>query len=114
MNSPPSSDYGLLTPPNAPFASGIRSSRDNLSLASAATGDLSLSVNYIPTKFSSSILSGGTRKRKGKGDEPNLPKRGGGIEAFKSNEARMPQGKQRLRWNRFKWILFGTNTLVRL
>ncbi|PPQ95638.1 hypothetical protein CVT26_008667 [Gymnopilus dilepis] len=112
MNSPSSSDFGLLTPPTAPFATGIRSSRDNLSLASANTGDLSLSVNYIPTKFSSSILSGGPRKRKGKGDEPSLPKRGGGVEAFKSNEARMPQGKQRLRWNRFKWILFGANTLL--
>jgi hypothetical protein len=115
MNNSSSGDYGgLLSPPSAPFASGIRNSRDNMS--TEAMGDLSLSVNYLPAKFSSSILSPGgaltARKRKGKADEPNLPKRGGGLEAFKSNEARMPQGKQRLRWNRFKWILFGTNSLL--
>ncbi|PPQ79725.1 hypothetical protein CVT25_003292 [Psilocybe cyanescens] len=109
------SDYntsaGLLNPPSAPFAR----SRDNVSLATGS--QLSLSVNYLPTKFSSSIVSpGGTRNRKGgKGDGPNLPKRGGGMEAFKSNEARMPQGgKGRLRWNKFKWILLVTNSFLLL
>ncbi|KDR67334.1 hypothetical protein GALMADRAFT_147136 [Galerina marginata CBS 339.88] len=110
MNNSSSSDYGgLLNPPSAPFARG---SRDNLSVASGAASNLSLSVNYLPSKFSS-FSPVGARMRKGKGtDEPNLPKRGGGLEAFKTNEARMPQGKGRLRWNKFKWILFFTNTLM--
>ncbi|PPR03473.1 hypothetical protein CVT26_007879 [Gymnopilus dilepis] len=114
MNNGSSSDYdGLLNPPKAPFASGNMSrsvSHDNLSMASGTTGDLSLSVNYLPNKFSTFA----TRRRKGwKTDEPNLPKRGGGLDAFRSNEARMaPQGNRRLRWNRFKWILFFTNTLL--
>lgn len=62
-----------------------------------------------------------------------LPKRGGGREAFKSGEARMPgeqdddydginsgwfggkdggRTKPRMRWNRFKWILFISNIVV--
>ena len=79
---------------------------DNVSLAS--TTNLSLSVNYIPSKFS------GFRNRKGGkyDDEPNLPKSGGGIYAFGSNAPRMSQGKGSLRWNKFKWILFVTNSLV--
>lgn len=81
-------------------------SRDDITLGS--TTNLSLSVNYLPSKFSE------FRNRKlGKcDDEPNLPKTGGGLLAFKINEARMSQGEGRLRWNKFKWILFGTNILV--
>jgi len=62
-----------------------------------------------------------------------IPKRGGGREAFKSGEARMPgegdddydgvnsgwfggaaggRPKPRMRWNRFKWILFVSNILL--
>ena len=57
-----------------------------------------------------------------------LPKRGGGREAFKSNEARMPGAgddddgltpgrpgghtKPKLRWTRFKWVLVIANTIV--
>ena len=57
-----------------------------------------------------------------------VPKRGGGREAFRSGEARMPgvgdedydgvipreggKTKPRLRWNKFKWTLFAANTLV--
>jgi len=78
---------------------------------------------------------GGARKRKGarKGDptDPMVPKRGGGVEAFRSGEARMPgEGdddydgvwfggkgsaagpKKKLRWNKFKWMLFLANILV--
>jgi hypothetical protein len=111
-------DYGGLSPPSAPFASpgGFRNSHDNLSLSSAvSTGNLSLSVNYLPSKFSASPIApmgGGARKRKQRGvDDINIPKRGGGADAFKSGEARMSD--KRLRWNRFKWILFVTNTFVR-
>ena len=79
---------------------------ENHSLAS--NSNVSLSVNYIPSKFS------GFRNRKGgKHDyEPNLPKEGGGLQVFKTSEARMPQGKRRLKWNKFKWVLLVTNSLV--
>ncbi|KIM40810.1 hypothetical protein M413DRAFT_168446 [Hebeloma cylindrosporum] len=110
MNNSSSTDY--LSPPSAPFV-GLRTP-DNLSVGSNSQTNLSLSLNYLPTKFSSSIISpGGARFRKNaKGDDINLPKRGGGLEAFKTGEARMPQGKMRLRWNKFKWIIFFMNTLM--
>jgi hypothetical protein len=57
-----------------------------------------------------------------------VPKRGGGREAFRPGEARMPgpgdedydgvmprhgsKTRPRLRWNRFKWVLFLSNSLV--
>lgn len=80
-------------------------SEDDFSLA--VTSTTNLSINYIPSKFSE------FRKRKYDDvDEPHLPKTGGGLFAFRTNEARMAQGKGRLKWNRFKWILFATNALV--
>ncbi|KAL9716766.1 hypothetical protein Ac2012v2_001217 [Leucoagaricus gongylophorus] len=98
-----------------------------LQLDSTSTG-MSLSANYIPHKFSDAMLSGAFRRRKGDVG-PKIPKLGGGIEAFKSGEARMPgendedyDGVQsgwfgnknrttarRMRWTRFKWILFFSN-----
>jgi Tetraspanin family len=77
-------------------------------MMSENTSNLSLSVNYIPSKFSK------FRNRKGGkyNSVYNLPKEGAGLQAFKSNEARMPQGKGRLKWNKFKWVLFVTNSLV--
>lgn len=66
----------------------------------------------------------------GKGIDAMMPKRGGGVEAFRSGEARMPGtndedydgvssgwfgGKgaphtgRKLRWTKFKWILFFAN-----
>ena len=60
-------------------------------------------------------MGAGARNRKSKKsaiDNMNVPKRGGGSDAFKSGEARMPS--KRLRWNKFKWILFATNTCVRV
>ena len=99
------SDYGdPFSPPSAPFMHDP--SRD--SSFEGSTTNLSLSVNYIPSKFSEFR----NRKRGKYDDAPSLPKRGGGLQAFKSNESRMPQGKGRLRWNKFKWILFFTNSLV--
>jgi hypothetical protein len=128
---------GPLEPPSAPFSAnpGTRAS-------STSSGDVSLTVNYFPTKFSSSMLGGTARKRKGKKGEDDvldqvMPKHGGGVEAFKSGEARIPgeadddeddedgvtggwfgakTGKstpKKLRWNKFKWILFCANILVR-
>lgn len=95
--------------------------------------DISLSVNYLPNKFSSGLLSPTPRRRrpaKANDDHPVMHKRGGGREAFKSREPRMPAegdedydgitgrwfgGKDgghtrpRMHWNRFKWALFIAN-----
>lgn len=131
---------GPLDPPNAPFASGGLGTSSIGSGSSSPTtrnsGEVSLTVNYLPTKFSTSMLAGGgTRKRKNgkkmEPVEPKVPKRGGGVEAFRSGEARMPSEgdeeydgtwfggnpkdpgptSKKLRWNRFKWLLFLANTM---
>jgi len=121
-----------LEPPSAPFAGSIRSNspRTDSPLLSSDT-PLSLSVNYLPTKFSDAVLYNGLKRRNGKGSPLELPKRGGGREAFRSGESRMPgdgdedydgvqsawfakdggHKKPRLRWNRFKVILFISNFL---
>lgn len=121
---------GPLDPPMAPF-SGPSASQYSLRGGSPVTNtssNVSLTVNYVPSKFSAP----GARKRKG---EPAIPKRGGGVEAFRSGESRMPgqndddydgvssgwfMGKEggrtpprKLRWTKFKWILFVANSLVR-
>ena len=89
----------------------------------------SLSVNYLPSKFSNAVIS--QRRKGGKGADYLVPKQGGGREAFKSNESRMPgehdddydgvdmfgakeggRTRPRGRWNRFKWTLFVANTIV--
>jgi hypothetical protein len=126
-----------LEPPTVPFAPRSRSeSMQSLSpkpdqhLLNRSSSP-SLSVNYVPSKFSP--LTNVRRRNKGGGAA--LPKNGGGREAFKAGEARMPaagdedydgvQGgwfggkeggrtKQRLRWTKFKWILFVANTCVRI
>ncbi|PFH45332.1 hypothetical protein AMATHDRAFT_71807 [Amanita thiersii Skay4041] len=128
----------------APFGSsdegGPNGSRYPFKSPSREASQLSLTVNYLPKKFSSSMLNAGARKRKnaGKGDNsdvnlgPKMPKTGGGVEAFRSGEARIPgqhdedddatlmmaaagagrlQPKRKLKWNRFKWILFFSNLL---
>ncbi|KAI0064053.1 hypothetical protein BV25DRAFT_1933706 [Artomyces pyxidatus] len=123
-----------LEPPNAPFASSASVRSGSPRTESPLLGDtpLSLSVNYLPSKFSDAVLYNGLKRRNGKGSPLGVPKRGGGREAFKSGEARMPgegdedyDGVQsswfskgaggrtppRLRWNRFKWILFVSNLL---
>ncbi|KAI0674011.1 hypothetical protein C8Q78DRAFT_1068190 [Trametes maxima] len=126
-----------LDPPTVPFGSGASSFRSMspkndtplMADGKGASVPTSLSVNYLPSKFSSTMLAGGMKRRKGKGlDDIHIPKRGGGREAFKANESRMPgdgdddydgvtfggrngAGKGRLRWNRFKWVLFVANTI---
>ena len=108
--------------------------------------NLSLSVNYLPSKFSSGVLSGAGEVRKrpltqDSADFLGVPKMGGGIDVFKNGEARMGgegdgdedgdeddgsvkkwfvRGRRgdphmfnkKLRWNKFKWILFIANTIV--
>ncbi|PCH34373.1 hypothetical protein WOLCODRAFT_113676 [Wolfiporia cocos MD-104 SS10] len=136
-------------PPRAPFHSrteslnSLYSTSDSLApappsaSASTSSADLkgsraSLSVNYLPAKFSSTMLFGGPKRRKvWKGGEADtVPKRGGGREAFRSDEARMPRAededfdgvtldgrygvalKSGARWNRFKWTLIVTNSML--
>ena len=124
-----------LEPPAAPFAFSptlrSRGSSPNLDNESSS---VSLSLNYLPKKFSSRMLNAGNPRRRknagegAKGVDPKFPKRGGGVDAFRSGEARMPSegsnndsdgwlagrktGKK-MKWNRFKWILFCTNLCVR-
>ncbi|KAG6896485.1 hypothetical protein C0992_007977 [Termitomyces sp. T32_za158] len=119
---------GDLDARNAPFAGTLALHNRDITDASS----VSLSVNYLPSKFSTTLLSPGgsaTRKRKnGKGIENIVPKRGGGVDAFKSGESRMggpgdddydglllgpfKDQKKRLRWNGFKWTLFFANVLL--
>jgi hypothetical protein len=123
-------------PAPAPFAA-FRSPLSASQASLPGKGDLSLSVNYLPTKFSNRLMSPSpsTRKRKGnKGAADGIvPKRGGGVEAFRSGESRMPAendedydgvssgwfggkgakpGRSRLRWNKFKWTLFAANVML--
>ncbi|KZT18703.1 hypothetical protein NEOLEDRAFT_1159382 [Neolentinus lepideus HHB14362 ss-1] len=110
-----------LAPYGSLSAQSLTPKLDSTSLSSRGSG-ANLGVNYIPSKFSE--LSG-IKKRKGKGGEPHVPKRGGGRDAFRANEARMPGagdedydgvssgwGGQKMRWNKFKWTLFVGNLLL--
>ena len=125
-----------LLPPTRPFgASRSDGSSFSSNTTAKANSDVpaSLSVNYLPTKFSAPH-SPGVHVRKAASNQKHRPPggiRGGGREAFSANAARMPGvddddydgvqvagwalGKRnaRLRWNRFKWILLLANTLVR-
>ncbi|KAI0035170.1 hypothetical protein K488DRAFT_76751 [Vararia minispora EC-137] len=91
---------------------------------------VSLTVNYLPTKFSDALVYNGLRNRNRAGAKGLGFKRGGGTAAFRAGEARVAtdgdedydgvQGawfgangtfKKTLRWNRFKWTLFFANVL---
>jgi len=125
-----------LEPPALPFASNasVRSGSANSRTGSPLLrpqSTQSLSINYLPTKFSDAVLYNGIKNRRKSGVVHLGPKPGGGREAFRSGEARMPGegdedydgvqgsffGKEggrtpaRLRWNRFKWTLFLSNFL---
>ena len=107
----PSSTHMLahVNPGNSSSVAVLDSTGPSYMMSENNTSNLSLSVNYIPSKFSR------FRNRKsGKYYSVHgLPKDGGGLQAFKTNEARMPQeGKGKLKWNKFKWVLFVTNSLV--
>ncbi|KAJ6592196.1 tetraspanin Tsp2 family [Mycena vulgaris] len=87
----------------------------------------SLSVNYLPSKFSDALAVGSARRRRPpkQGSAPAMA-RGGGVDAFRKGEARMPEDRDDLhpsaarkgwfdrsetgsRWTRFKWVLFFFN-----
>ena len=111
-------------PPQSTFRNGTLGGSPLLTPADRSS---LLSANYVPTKFGSGLVS---RKRHEK-ELPEVHKQGGGREAFKADEARMPgandedydgvQGtwfghgpkKPALRWTKFKWIMFAANVIVR-
>lgn len=142
--TPPANPYSDdLLPPTRPFGQSTskRSSLSSLSVLSqrppGSDGDksTSLSVNFLPNKFSRPHSPGVHGHRTTSNSKPqkgaNLI-RGGGLAAFRPGEARMPgahdedyDGVQvsntwgvgggkghRPRWNRFKWILFAANIAV--
>lgn len=124
-----------LEPPAAPFVVSptLRSSGSIPASFDHESSSVSLSLNYLPKKFSSRMLNAGNPRRRknagvgAKGVDPKFPKRGGGVDAFRSGEARMPSESnndsdgwlagrktgKKMKWNRFKWVLFCANLVVR-
>lgn len=128
----PMSHNDDLAPPSRPFShadgggSGLSSRRSSVSSSKDMKDrPASLSINYVPTKFT---------KLHAPGDHYHArAKTGGGRDAFASNAQRMgmmgtvdddegvvfqlgkgglKKKKPKLRWNRFKWVLFLCNTFV--
>ncbi|ELU41841.1 tetraspanin Tsp2 family [Rhizoctonia solani AG-1 IA] len=122
-----------LAPPSAPFAKRQSVASNGSASPSASQKNFrdsaSLSINYVPAKFSRPHSPGIHNRKGAKGAEP---KRGGGLDAFGQGHNRMADRddedyegvqfgsgpgwssnkKPRLRWNRFKWILFILNILL--
>ena len=127
-----------LAPPTLPFrdsprheGSGLSSRRSSFASDKGSPGmgktrPSSLSVNYVPAKFTKLHAPGDWAHRRAKV--------GGGRDAFARNASRMgmignvdddegvvfqlsknglKQKKPKLRWNRFKFVLFFANTVVR-
>ncbi|KAJ7715207.1 tetraspanin Tsp2, partial [Mycena metata] len=109
-------NFGEGSSSRAPSAFGINADR------------ASLSINYLPSKFSDALAEGGPRRRKRKNATQPAMARGGGVDAFKRGEARMPEDRDDLhpsatrkgwfdrsetgsRWTRFKWVLFLFNAV---
>ncbi|TFK22474.1 hypothetical protein FA15DRAFT_644160 [Coprinopsis marcescibilis] len=96
-----------LEPPSAPFAqrtsspafSSGSSREDSPGLADSRSRlNVSLSTHFLPSKFSSTMLDAGPRRRRMKGkdiemDPLRIPKMGGGVEAFRAGEPRMGGGR---------------------
>ncbi|THH04983.1 hypothetical protein EW145_g5127 [Phellinidium pouzarii] len=125
---PPSAPFTGLAPTGSPKGS-MRSDNPISASSDAASIAHSLSVNYLPSKFSRPISPGLHKRKGGKGGKgaTRIPKQGGGREAFRSGESRMPgendedydgvdvsggKWKPKLRWNKFKWIMFFSNFVV--
>ncbi|CAK5271659.1 unnamed protein product [Mycena citricolor] len=126
--------------PNAPFAArqGSASSSSSSRPPSVAGSVTSLAHNYLPAKFSSSLVT--RRKPKGARSSgkgvPRIPgfARGGGVDAFGAGADRIPgerdededdwggrsrslfagvgRAGKRVRWTRFKVILFAANLVL--
>ncbi|KAJ7342639.1 hypothetical protein DFH08DRAFT_703716 [Mycena albidolilacea] len=115
--------HDALEPPRPPFASSdaASSSRSSSPAPSIAGSSLSLQINYVPTKFSAGMRQRG----RGKGATNKI---GGGVDAFRAGEARMPRAneedydgvdfgaksRKKAKWNRFKWVLVCSNTIYTL
>ncbi|CAK5266913.1 unnamed protein product [Mycena citricolor] len=120
-----------LQPPSAPFLSSSSPSSPGNSRPSSPAGSMvSLAHNYLPTKFSSHLLT--RRRPKGSQRIPGLA-RGGGVDAFRAGASRIPgagdeddytssasksmfsgagRGGKKVRWTRFKVILFIANLIL--
>ncbi|KAK7053719.1 hypothetical protein R3P38DRAFT_2761465 [Favolaschia claudopus] len=110
-----------LEPPRAPFASLSTPSSSRSNSPGPSGSSVSLQINYVPVKFSSPAVH---QRLHGKGKAP-ITKLGGGVDAFRAGESRMPasnerdydgvdvRGKSRrkAKWNRFKWVLVCSNTV---
>lgn len=72
---------------------------------------LPLPVNYVPSKFSGSILSSSGARFRGGKPHPST-RLSKWVDAPKGAEARWAAGSEKLRWNKFKWILFITNSIM--
>ncbi|KAJ7197748.1 Tetraspanin family-domain-containing protein [Mycena pura] len=117
--------YVSLDAPPRPFSSHTRplsvaSSAAESPFADPRASTVSLSVNYVPSKFSDALVQGSARRRRHKAP---VMARGGGVDAFKPGEARVADDRDDLnpytartdfldrsdpksRWTRFKWVLF--------
>ncbi|ESK92608.1 tetraspanin tsp2 family [Moniliophthora roreri MCA 2997] len=113
----------------SPLSSELLSSQSSI-CSRRDTASISLSVDYLSFKFPEALLAPKSQRQRGKAAEP---KRGGGIESFRSGGVKMPEegdeecdgisggcfggsaatrsGKL-MKWNEFKWILFIVNALL--
>ncbi|KAJ7165656.1 tetraspanin Tsp2 family [Mycena crocata] len=113
-----------LEPPRAPFTSDGASSSRSSSPGPTVDGSTdSLQLNYAPSKFSSPAIRQRFGSKVGKRPAP-APIRGGGVDAFRAGESRMPGSNDqnydgvdigaktgKAKWNRFKWVLVFSNTV---
>ncbi|WWC67956.1 uncharacterized protein I206_101875 [Kwoniella pini CBS 10737] len=93
----------------------------------------SLSLNYVPAKFTKLHSPGNRLNNNNNNNNHKKAKQGGGRDAFAKNAQRMgtlgtvdddegvvfqigkgglKKKKPKLRWNRFKWVLFVANTIL--
>ncbi|KAF7292567.1 hypothetical protein MIND_01154000 [Mycena indigotica] len=123
------------TPSSLSFAEAVTGRHSRAPSALDAGDRMSLSINYVPNKFSDVLISGARRRRRGPNREGRIKEpvmaRGGGVDAFRRGEARVaddrddlrpPEGRRgwldrsdpESRWTRFKWVLFVFNAVYTL
>lgn len=104
-----------LDQPKLPFAS-TNALLSWPPLPSDDASNSALSINYVPSKFSTALLSSERpRRRKRRNDAGDFLSSRGGIEI--SDDDGFTKGhkdSRNLRWNKFKWILFLANLLFTL
>ncbi|KAJ7740569.1 hypothetical protein B0H16DRAFT_1664462 [Mycena metata] len=116
-----------LQPPRPAFLTAdANSSNSDLSRSSSPDSAVSLQINYLPSKFSEPAVRQRFGSKVGKGGRV---KYGGGVDAFRAGEARMPRAHDqeydgvdvgaglrtgKTKWNRFKWILVCSNVFYTL